>query len=162
MGVGCTISKKFSCWMWNCGKTIAASRFKTKETDIVWLHGGPIYSPILTLGFHFDILPPACRQFWRAYTGHPKVWFSLRLGHIYFMVKLLTDHVSYSLSSKMLKIWLAWISSYSYRYSSTALDHISLAWCICLLIFSCKSLILFFYSPFCKWALTPHNEIVYI
>ena len=38
-------------------------RFCTWDTKLSCLGDGPIYSPILALVLHFDIIPPACRGY---------------------------------------------------------------------------------------------------
>ena len=102
-----TVSKKPSFWMWNCGYTISVSRLTISETDITCIGQGPIYSPILDLGLHFDILHPACRQIQMSQTGHPNARFSPSLVDINDPVNFSVGLVPSYLSSKTLRMWLA-------------------------------------------------------
>ena len=145
--------------MWNCGKPIGVSRWRIRETDISRFGDGPRYSPILSLRFHFDILPTAWCLFCRAYTGNPKAWVSLCLVAISDMVNRLVGLVPHSLSGKKLRIWLAWCSAYEHRDIFMALGHLDLAWWIYLRVFSCNYLVLFYEFIFCKWAFNPQKYI---
>ena len=138
------------------------SRLRNRETEIACLSYGPRYSLILAPGFNFGIPPPACRWFWRDYTGYPKAWLSLSLVAISDMVKRLTEIFPSSLSGNLVWAWFACLRAYCPGEFSTAYGHLDLAGWSFLCIFYYNYLVLFYYIKFWKWALSPQNNIVFL
>jgi hypothetical protein len=99
---GLTVSKKWSNWMWKCGKTNPVSNFNTRLIELACHGDGQRLIPSWAHLFHFGIAFPPCSWSCSAYTGQQKVW----LGQSFGLMSVQQNHSKGELPSSLSAIVL--------------------------------------------------------
>ena len=76
---GLTVVKKSSSLTWNCGDTVPVVMLRTRDTVRAWRGENSKLIPSLAREFQWGMGDSPINRPSSAYTGHPKLWKSLRL-----------------------------------------------------------------------------------